>query len=748
MEIVGDAYGGTGKRRLHFQDARAKEAIMSVVTASVECLRERRAAKVLSAHCAARLPWNQVGPYLKPAPMKLVQTHVEDHKQARENKDLFAAQWTREFVNDIAAEVDIRSLGGEALQERHRTFQRGSHRADLWRYIRLCQEGGYYLDIKMCLLQPLKDTLDCIYRQGNALVQMAKMQGEEQDSNPLHQCQRIAQPGWAEGVLRVVQGDDLQRQAHLVMSRGADKSHVYQGNILACSPGHPLMVRAIHDAIGTTNSQLNKQYLRFCQFLWRELTNDLGSEPQIGWNFCPTLGPVYLFDERFVKNGKRRVKSVQVNDVEVEVDGHFMFLEGEEVRYAATRAWGWSHGFLQAALTAEVMGQNIAQPASSSTLAASSSSTSGDVAQSIAQPGPAASEGDTDMVTSEVLDRCIAAAAASPHYAGLVESEIATLFGMGLSVIDDGWLCCRICRNRSRKPKKFQGTNEVRGHFRTGHEEVAAATTTSQAKDWSQYCNETFSRCKMDADVPAAADDVLEEEPLEPARAGVWVAADVQSRTAAAAAVVRSVSPGDILALEVQRSTGAVSTLFVNLARMWTMAEAANKLGFRVAVLRLMPFPDCLQNIVQQKKGNSFWEDVGTVQSLRDNVHPGGPTEANLVRVRQQNGSYKVVKITVYAAIVSHMIFQECAALLSGLNAPAKGLAWRCICVHFNARAESEGHLTRLLLGSEKASREWKLDYDPGNPENHYCGARKRLTTTQESEQRLRGRARRVDTQL
>eukprot|EP00438_Fugacium_kawagutii_P005871 Skav219461 [mRNA] locus=scaffold1005:42708:44843:+ [translate_table: standard] len=467
LDIVGDAYGGTGKRRIHFQAARAKEAIM----------------KVLSAHCAARLPWSQVGPRLKPAPMKLLQTHVEDHEKARENKDIFAAQWAREFVNDSTAEEDIRSLGGEALQEHHRKFQRGSHRADLWRYVRLCQEGGYYLDIKMCLLQPLKETLDIIYRQGNALVQSAKMQVEQKDANPLHQCQRIAPPGWAESVLNVVQGDDLRQEPHLVMSRGADMSHVYQGNILACSPGHPLMVRAIADAMSTTNGQLNKKYLRFCQFLWSELKSDLGSEPQIGWNFCPTLGPIYLLDEKFIKNGKCPLKSVRVNGVEVQVDGHFMFLKGEEQPYAATRAWGWSHGFLQAALTAEVMGQSIAQPISGTTSASSSGSTSANVVQSIAQPPISVQEEGADMVTPEILKRCIAVAEESPHYAGLVESEIATLFGMGLSVIDDGWLCCRTCKNRSRKPKKFQRTNEVREHFRSGHEELPASTTTSQAKD-------------------------------------------------------------------------------------------------------------------------------------------------------------------------------------------------------------------------------------------------------------------------
>lgn len=64
-------------------------------------------------------------------------------------------------------------------------------------------------------------------------------------------------------------------------------------------------------------------------------------------------------------------KSVEVNGVSVEVDGHFMLLAASEVRYAATRAWGWRHGFLEAALTAEVVAKN--QPAQSTAQPASSS---------------------------------------------------------------------------------------------------------------------------------------------------------------------------------------------------------------------------------------------------------------------------------------------------------------------------------------------------------------------------------------
>ena len=95
---------------------------------------------------------------LRQPPPLLFQTNTEDHDQAAENKSRFAPHLTREFVPDNGCATDIFSLGGQDLLDRYNTFQRGAHKADFWRYVRLGRRGGNYLDIKMALLRPLQET--------------------------------------------------------------------------------------------------------------------------------------------------------------------------------------------------------------------------------------------------------------------------------------------------------------------------------------------------------------------------------------------------------------------------------------------------------------------------------------------------------------------------------------------------------------------------------------------------------------
>ena len=117
----------------------------------------------------------------------------------------------------------------------------------------------------------------------------------------------------------------IEGQPHLIMSRGANQKHVYQGKILACNPNHPLLVRAVADCMQTTQRQLKGRYLKFCEFLWEEIKRDLQQEPSTGWNFCPSLGPIYLLEEKLVREGKKpKQTAVTASGKEVPVDGHFM----------------------------------------------------------------------------------------------------------------------------------------------------------------------------------------------------------------------------------------------------------------------------------------------------------------------------------------------------------------------------------------------------------------------------------------
>jgi len=132
-----------------------------------KCLQWREFVQTLSAHATCRLPWQKIAPYLSLAPARLVQTNSEDHTKAKENMTEFAAFLVRSFADDAVCRSEICQLGGAVLLQKYLRIARASHRADMWRYIHLFKHGGFYLDIKMCLLRPLEQTLADIYRQGD-----------------------------------------------------------------------------------------------------------------------------------------------------------------------------------------------------------------------------------------------------------------------------------------------------------------------------------------------------------------------------------------------------------------------------------------------------------------------------------------------------------------------------------------------------------------------------------------------------
>ena len=222
----------------------------------------------------------------------------------------------RRFCGDQDCLDEVRSFGGQGLVDRYLSFVSPAHRADLWRYIMLYNHGGSYLDIKIRLLRPLAATVDRILGESGGRVQ--------------HGTQ------------------------HLIMTIGSNCKHVFQGTILSCARGHPLMLACIQDAIRTEQPALRKCYLRFCNFIFAQLEADLptpaqGSKPALrwGWNYCMKYGPVYLMQEKKIS---RPVACNDVNGESAQCDGHFIFLrEGDpetaETAIAATRAWGWHHGF-------------------------------------------------------------------------------------------------------------------------------------------------------------------------------------------------------------------------------------------------------------------------------------------------------------------------------------------------------------------------------------------------------------------
>ena len=298
---------------------------------------------------------------------------------------------------------------------------------------------------------------------------------------------------------------DLSQVPHLLLSIGQSRKHIFQGNIWHASAKHPLLARAVGHALGTSQSHL-RRYLLFCEFLWAELRRDLGKDPVPGWNFCPTLGPIYLFQEQMDGQGKaeRDRRERTCLGEEFPVDGHFMFTTGG-TRYAATRAWGWKKGFLPVALgaiaTQRAEAQSVAQPepqpgslapeapsAPPAEAPSSSAAPSAEAQQRVAQlqetpsaaTQPAANQGEVPpletTITPEGLERILAVATGQSWYAGLTraEVEIFTVQGLREATRREGYLSCLFCKSRKRQKLLFQGTNEVRNHFEGNHERPQA----------------------------------------------------------------------------------------------------------------------------------------------------------------------------------------------------------------------------------------------------------------------------------
>ena len=252
--------------------------------------------------------------------------------------------------------ADVVALGGAWLKEKYESYQRGSHRCDMWRYIRLRQNGGNYLDIKMALARPWAETLQAILAagdqtaEGRSVAQTCQL-ARQSVAQPLGPpaaagSQSVAQPSVQAAPL------SLATTPYLVMSIGANKRHIYQGNIWHASKSHPLLTHAVQKVLTTSQASLRSRYLLFCEQLWEALAQSLQQGIQPGWNFSERWGPIYLFEEVLQKGytGPKGQLWTDSCHVSMPVDGHFMHLAGGREVYAATRAWHWQHGFKEVVL--------------------------------------------------------------------------------------------------------------------------------------------------------------------------------------------------------------------------------------------------------------------------------------------------------------------------------------------------------------------------------------------------------------
>ncbi|CAE7334840.1 unnamed protein product, partial [Symbiodinium sp. CCMP2456] len=232
-------------------------------------------------------PW-ALRRYLEPLamtremPRHLFQTYThDDHPGPREMCDTQFQGFRRQFFNDSDLENVVRNHAGSIGLNLIQRLTQPAHRADVFRYIQHYNQGGFYMDIKLCFT--------VTFDQLRAYM-AADWQAGQQD-----ECRKFGLPA----------SPPVQPPSeYLLMGVGQRGDHIFQG-IIYGQPKHPLLLQ------------------------------DLGREPQVGWNLTRLYGPVYLLREHLSKQYKGGATGS---------DGfHFKTASGHVV--ALTRNWEWRRGF-------------------------------------------------------------------------------------------------------------------------------------------------------------------------------------------------------------------------------------------------------------------------------------------------------------------------------------------------------------------------------------------------------------------
>lgn len=657
---------------------------------------------------------------LKP-PAILYQTNKADHALAADNKKKFAAHLTRHFIGDDGCKADISSLGGQDLLDRYSSYPTPAHKADFWRYICLSNRGGHYLDIKMALLQPLEATLHEVYRQGDATGQ----------------GQSIAQ---ACGVQSIAQ------TPHLVLAIGQKKNHIFQGCILDCSPKHPLLTEAIRHCCKTEQHQLRGNYMLFCMHLWRLMKQDLGgSDPQHGWNWTRTYGPIFLFQEVTLRDDGGHVvrQMVDTSGTTVPMDGHVMTLPAGAPHFACTRAWGWNHGFktfLEAVLTCTGQEQ-ITAPSSKQSIAASSASSQSIAQASSSQSIAQTAEDESDEVmpaylelTPEKIEK-IQEIAKVQWYADLHPWEVRKFISMGLRDSEDGrgFLVCKFCKNRKRKHINFQGHNEVRLHFESHAGAAQEKASTSAEQTDSQLSQEQ----RRDA-VEAAG--VWTDAAPEPS----WARSDAETRIIASARPVAS-RPLDTLLLAALLSPHSDIAAFIErVTQLFAPCLHEDRPKMAKILKDLHDVPELLRSMWQatNQKGTN-WDHITNPWFVDWHV-----LAADWPLTMASTHGYAAVKATIYSTVVVNLLIDGLTQSIDACNLKGeeRTRALRSCCVHFNVACSTNEQVCRLLLSQEP--ERLKFDLNPGDLSRLYLGRGRKKTNTQQRIGIAQGRSARAHMQI
>ena len=671
---------------------------------------------------ASVLDWTAIAPLLEPPRAVLLQTYQIDYMPAAANKHLFAGHLDRQFINDAECEQDIHAFGGDRLLGLYRSFDKGAHKADMWRYIKLFVEGGHSMDIKCALYRPWNETMEAIRQQGTA---------QQAGQSTAHsEGQGTAQP--------------------LIMAIGQAKDHIFQGIILNCPKNHPLFLHAIKHCMQTSAQELTgRGYMRFCKRLYALLTEDLGRQPQPGWNHCSRYGPIYLMHET---KERKTDRFLDKDGNEFPVDGHMLY--AGDTLFAATRAWKWNHGFKAEDLKAMVV--NAAAEAAqldAGTAKPSAGSLEQGTAQSSTAPenlAPAASSGaassgaaspvgagpldvevpaaDTrvEVPTADECQKLIQFMDESAHYQGCSTREIMALFALGLRAhpTSQGWLGCQHCRNANRKPLHFQDCEKMRKHCEEKHGETPA-TASNEEQQPAPAIDETTA---------AVADELRGVWSEEAAPA--WASDDAQARLTAKTNPSPAASWSEQMLSQLRQSEGFVGRFIQKVVKVLQARDAGHGPALQAAIHQLADVPSILRSFwnwnVCTDKGLT-WETLTQVEVKEENkiqvwTKQSGWWDSNMVKDTAVTGAM----MTLFCKGMHEVTAVDCS-----MSEAERKAASRSICVLFNEASRDHGGQQRLLTQPDGVSL--RYEHTPGKASFKYTGKRS-LTGPQRESDLLEGR--------
>jgi hypothetical protein len=192
-------------------------------------------------------------------PKVIIQTYYNKSKipnKVYENIKKYAPEYKHIIYDDnecikFLTQFDNRykKISDLSCVDKFKSFKKGAHKADLFRYCYLYQYGGIYLDIKTELIQPLNTIFN-----------------------------------------------NFENSLYTVLAR--NKYTIYQG-IIASYPEHPILGDLINQCIGSNNRILGTYYSLFLKFFYMTLEDNIKSSGSITPGTYQTygLGTVYLLQE-------------------------------------------------------------------------------------------------------------------------------------------------------------------------------------------------------------------------------------------------------------------------------------------------------------------------------------------------------------------------------------------------------------------------------------------------------------------